>query len=448
MPYMDWEAALLGTGSALSVAPSGVTRSGNGPAYLPMDVWSEQDETRAFNEEQFRVFNDGRTEANEEGVRLSAEAWAAQLKAQSDARRAAEAQRKAQYYDNVEAGTNAAMGGADGEEIRRRAEGQAEARSEQQEFGARSGFQPEPFSRSERLDRDEYGEMSQQDRALQAKALERQRRNDKYARMRDAQLAQMDQAVAGGASFYLPPGYNPRELAFVNNEWAKRTGERKGFQLPEYNANDQSLSNPNASARTKVDRMSPEELTRFRVQSQAMGLRNPNAPLTVGPSAGDYDAMAAAMAQVNVSPYTSVEQYLADSINPVSGQAGDFTNYGPGGGGGSGPQNRTERIFNKTSVDQGKGILRSLMAEMLGRAPTDDEVRRYVSALNKKEAATPQVVSVTYGGGGATVTTKTVSNAPEPDEVLRDQVEAASPEEMQRYEAGGYMNILNQMLGM
>jgi hypothetical protein len=128
--------------------------------------------------------------------------------------------------------------------------------------------------------------------------------------------------------------------------------------------------------------------------------------------------------------------------------SGGYGSSGGGGGGGaSGPQNRVDRIYNKTSVDQGRALLRQTMRELLGREPTDTEVKTYVSALNKQEAKVPQVVSTTYSAGGTTATQKTLSEAPVADEVLRAQAEGANDEEIAQYKATGFMGTLDSMIG-
>lgn len=297
-----------------------------------------------------------------------------------------------------------------------------------------------------------YAGMPPQMRAQAAAQRAKEERYARWAQLRKDTLANM----AGSAqNYYMPSGfdYEAQTLPFVTADKAKQFGITEGWQAPEYSVDNQNLSDSMMSARTQLDTMSPEQLAEFRAKGRAKGLYNPNAPIMAGVAGpADVEVMGSLMAVTNATISPSWDVTLDQIVNPYTGGTGYESGggYGSSGGGsgGSGPTNVTNKVYNKTSVDQGRGVLRSLMSEMLGRAPNDDEVRRYVSALNRKEAAEPQVVTTVYGSGGATVTSRTVSNAPEPDEVLREQVEQASPEEMQRYESGGYMNILNQMIGL
>ena len=496
MSDMDWGAALavepssvyafnLLHGPVVDGADAGMVESQRpgagtpaGASYLPVDVWSERNEIASYNRQMFDALVEETESFNEEQAGSLAKA----MKDRADA--IAEAQRV--YIAEQRAEQAAAQG--ERYSVLEGAEKFAGVRSEEREFAARmpanqrgssprasngfggdpgnvgpsvgygSGGAPRPeyqgtadpaAARREGAMESRYSRMTPSQQAAAAKAARRQRANEKYARQRAQIVQAMKSGVVNPKSYYTfsGPDYEQSVLPFVNKDVAKQFGIRTGFQAPEYSAENQSMSDPKRGARATVDSMSPEELAQFRSRAVGKGLYDPGTPLTVLAGPGDYETMAKLMAVSNVTAYQDWRQVLAGVVNPTTGGGGYISGGGGGGGGGGGPTNTTQRVFNKTSVDQGRGMLRSLMAEMLGRAPTDDEVRRYTATLNRKESKTPQIVTTAYSGGGSSVTTRTIANAPEPDEVLRGEIEDVNEEEMERYAANGYMDVLNQMVG-
>jgi hypothetical protein len=214
------------------------------------------------------------------------------------------------------------------------------------------------------------------------------------------------------------------------------------YQIPEYTVDE---------VNTTLNRMSPEELQAFRRQAIEAGLWDENVfPSAFGPTDEDRRIMSALMSQANWSKATSWEALLGEYVQNPNFRLEDAQFGSEGDTGYEGPITRREIVYSKTSVDAGRSYIRQLMYQMAGREPTDDEVRRYVAALNRLEAANPQITETVTEMGETErdeVSTQTTEGQmPVPQEVLRRQVEGDNEEEQFTYQAQGYFNRLLEVI--
>lgn len=93
-------------------------------------------------------------------------------------------------------------------------------------------------------------------------------------------------------------------------------------------------------------------------------------------------------------------------IEIVEGQkaAAAAASYGGGGGGGGGGTNVYTQIqYTQTSIAAARSLMVNVLQEALGRAPTDEEVERFLLLLNKREAKSPtKTVTRTTTSGDST----------------------------------------------
>lgn len=61
----------------------------------------------------------------------------------------------------------------------------------------------------------------------------------------------------------------------------------------------------------------------------------------------------------------------------------------------TGRKSFTRKDVNLTSPEDAKGIVRAVLRDQIGRAPTDEEMRAFVNVLNEAERANPQVTTTT-----------------------------------------------------
>jgi hypothetical protein len=214
------------------------------------------------------------------------------------------------------------------------------------------------------------------------------------------------------------------------------------FQLPEYETWEVAA---------ELDQMSPQELRDFRAAAIRAGLYEDSdfPPSDSGRSPSDLRAMALLMARVNSTPLQNWRQALSELVANPSIEL-DGTSVGASGEGPTGPQTTRSIIYQSTSREAGRSILRNQMRELLGREPTDSEVSEYVAALNREEQRRPQIIeAVTEMGDNENETTTTQrlkQDSPEPQEFLREQVEDDNEGEKFTYQAQGYFARLMDII--
>jgi hypothetical protein len=139
--------------------------------------------------------------------------------------------------------------------------------------------------------------------------------------------------------------------------------------------------------------------------------------------------------------------------------AGDLTSADGGGGGGgeagfTGPitETITRNVVQEFSMDQGMLALRNIVANQIGRAPNDAEVREFIRQLNSAFRADPTVitqVTVTDPTTGESTTDITENETGvEAEARALGFAEDVSPAERQEYQTGRYFDRLMSEIGM
>lgn len=226
---------------------------------------------------------------------------------------------------------------------------------------------------------------------------------------------------------------------------AKAGNSAQVYQLPEYTVD---MIGP------ALQRMTPEELRQFRLAGVQAGLYEDDdlVPSSYGPTGQDYRVMEMLMSRANYTKAKTWEQALQEVVdNPGANAPG-----APGSGIAdyTGPMTTRDIIYQRTSIDAGRSILRNTMRELIGREPTDAEVRSYVSALQRKEQSSPQITEqvsemVLNAQGqqtGETNTRKVIQDAPVPQEVLRASVEEGNAGEKFTFQAQDYFSRLMEVI--
>jgi hypothetical protein len=99
-----------------------------------------------------------------------------------------------------------------------------------------------------------------------------------------------------------------------------------------------------------------------------------------------------------------------------------------------------------TGKSRARAQLRSMMAEMLGRAPSPGEVEEYVSRLNTAESNDPTVTTYTYQRDGD-VSTEVEQTDVDAATIAERYAKKENPEEYREYQALNYYNALAAMMG-
>jgi hypothetical protein len=224
---------------------------------------------------------------------------------------------------------------------------------------------------------------------------------------------------------------------------AKALGGAMVYQKPEYET---------TMIWSTLNQMSTEELAAFRRQAIRAGLFDDNVVLSdVGPTPADANVLGQLMGFANNTRHSSWEAVLAEITTNPNPDLGDGSGSGSGSGSedDDGPFTQRQVIYQRTSVDAGRSIIRALMTELIGREPSDGEVRAYTAALNRRESRRPQIIEQVSEMGDndtETITRRVLSNSPEPTEVLRRSVEDQNRPEMREYRANQYFERLLQVI--
>lgn len=212
------------------------------------------------------------------------------------------------------------------------------------------------------------------------------------------------------------------------------------YQLPEYQT---------WQINSTLQSMSAPELARFREKAKAAGLYRDDAylPQSEDVYPADVEVMSMLMTEANITSFDSWEAVLEQRIQNPSGELGDGTESGTGY---EGPTTQRDIVYNETSIDAGRSILRNLMRSMIGREPSDSEVSQYVSYLNRKERNNPQIVETVSEMGeneGTVINTKRVlQNAPDAQETLLGRVEDKNAGERFTYQAQDFFTRMMEIL--
>lgn len=121
---------------------------------------------------------------------------------------------------------------------------------------------------------------------------------------------------------------------------------------------------------------------------------------------------------------------------------------GGGGGGGGGGNTVYKQIqYNQTSVAQARSLLIGVLTEALGRYPTDDEVQRFLSMLNKQEKKSPSKTVTRTSTDGSNTTAVTRMTPSTVDAQALAEEFARSLEGYDENAMDRYMNALFESLG-
>lgn len=129
--------------------------------------------------------------------------------------------------------------------------------------------------------------------------------------------------------------------------------------------------------------------------------------------------------------------------------------YGADDGGGSGASGEVNPVlktvdtyFTLSDLDFSRNSLKVLMAEKMGREPTDSEVRQYLSTLNAAERKKPQTVTTnyTYNEDNKRTASNVVTEQPEIDRgALAEPM--ADTQEARDFQEGRAMETILQLAG-
>lgn len=104
----------------------------------------------------------------------------------------------------------------------------------------------------------------------------------------------------------------------------------------------------------------------------------------------EIELMTGLMAEANKNGLTWQEMMDIEIVEGRRRAAAAAAAAGGGGGGGGGGTNIYTQIqYTQTSIAQARSLLVSVLRDALGRAPTDEEVQRFVLLLNKAESKSP-----------------------------------------------------------
>lgn len=110
-------------------------------------------------------------------------------------------------------------------------------------------------------------------------------------------------------------------------------------------------------------------------------------------------------ASTGAHPGTILDKILSGEVTPPtdssSSSSGGYGSYGGGGYGGGGSGSQQISLTNPTAA---RGLLLQTMQSVLGRNPTEQEYKDFITTLNDYERSNPQTAevdgdSVTYSGG-------------------------------------------------
>lgn len=192
----------------------------------------------------------------------------------------------------------------------------------------------------------------------------------------------------------LPPA--PAEDADMSEWKAYYNGMKSAITRPLYDTE---------SPVTTLMKMDTDARTKLQKQMIAAQILPADAVLVKGKlSTPMIEAFGDVMAFANVSGQTW-ELAMNDLIRAADERNAAASGYGGGGGGGGGGDTVYKQIqYNQTSVAQARSLLIGVLTEALGRYPTDDEVQRFLSMLNKQEKKSPSKTVTRTSTDGSTTT--------------------------------------------
>jgi len=120
---------------------------------------------------------------------------------------------------------------------------------------------------------------------------------------------------------------------------------------------------------------------------------------------------------------------------------------GPGGGGAS--TTSVQINYSQTSLSQGRSVLARVLADALGRAPSNEELSAYMAKLNAAENKSPTKTITNYvkSGSTSTATSRTTPSTVDPEAMAREFAsEVNGGTELMDNKANSYLDGLMRML--
>ena len=231
----------------------------------------------------------------------------------------------------------------------------------------------------------------------------------------------------------------PGPNASFEEQMAYRQKLRQSVVAPRYREGDNVAF---------MRQLSPKDAWNLQRQLKKAGLLDPDTPIFKGKyNAEQYQLVSELMMEANVTGLT-LDQVIAGHIQ--THQANVAASRGGGGGGGGGDMTRQVQItYDTTSLAQGRAMLARVLADALGRAPSDSELQQYMARLNGAEAKSPTRTITNYVRSGSTTTStsRTKPSDVDPEAMAREfATEINGGEEFYDMQANGYLDRLMQRL--
>jgi hypothetical protein len=122
-----------------------------------------------------------------------------------------------------------------------------------------------------------------------------------------------------------------------------------------------------------------------------------------------------------------------------------------GGGGGGAPTRTVDINFNTTTMANGRVLLSRVLQDALGRAPSDEELAKFMAMLNNAESKSPTKTITQYvkTGKTRTSTSRTTPSEVDPEAMAREFASGVNGgNEMGSYQTNRLMSMLmNQVAG-
>lgn len=155
------------------------------------------------------------------------------------------------------------------------------------------------------------------------------------------------------------------------------------------------------------------------------------------------------MSYANINGMTWEQQFeleLRASAEAAARAGSGGGGYGGGGGGGGGTTVYKQIQYTQTSLAQGRSLLVGILREALGREPTDTEVAKFMSILNKAESKSPTktVTKTTTEGDMTRAVSRTTPSGVDPEamaEEFAQSIRGGKP-----YEANAQARYLTALL--
>lgn len=233
--------------------------------------------------------------------------------------------------------------------------------------------------------------------------------------------------------------YDPKtQTGTIYQRAAYDTAVQQGFGRPQYGE----------GAEYAVLNLNPTAL--IQLQQQLIKAQIPGSSTIaighVGDLTGDDATIAAyrnALAGANLAGIP-IKEYLARQGNIaalaeraalVDGSPGD-PKFDP---------TRVQKSVTLTGRGRARGQLRQMMANMLGRMPSEAEVNDYLDRLNGAERNNPAVTTTTYTRSGDSSTVREESDV-DPTRIAEREVKGNNPKEYEAYQRLGFYNVMLSMM--